>query len=330
MKRLDGKLARIRAGTAVAADFIIADAKDADMGRGRPASGPERDDKGRDTGAWRPWAGYLDEMRAILSDGGVDVMLTSLSSFERLGARAFAGSEVTPAIRANDSTDIWRPRGGRYRAAPSRPFRTASLARARDLGCDLALYSVTFNNDAEADGRGLEAFAAFREEALAVGMRYFLEVFNPNVECGLASGGVGAFVNDCILRALAGLTEAERPRFLKIAFNGARSMRELCSWDRELVVGVLGGAAGTHRDTFQLLAEARGCGAWVALFGRKIKLAESPLDIVRLMRDVTDGALAPDAAVRAYHERLERKGIEPARPLAEDLEITDPALKAEI
>ena len=42
MKRLDQKLARIRAGKYKPADFIIADAKDGDMGPSLTSSGPHR------------------------------------------------------------------------------------------------------------------------------------------------------------------------------------------------------------------------------------------------------------------------------------------------
>ena len=329
MKTLDRKLGAILRGSDARTDFIIADAKDADMGGGRPAPGPERGPDGRPLDADRPLAGYLDEIRAITRQGIVDVMLVSSSTLERLGHEIFAASRVTPAIRANETTDIWGVRGGVYPSEPSRPFRTASLARARDLGCDLGLYSITFNNRLEDDVRSLEAFAAFREEAERCGMRHFLEVFNPNVETGFASlEETGAYVGDCILRALAGLTRAERPRFLKIAYNGSRAMTELCSYDPELVVGILGGAAGTNRDTFQLLADAQRDGARVALFGRKIKLAESPLQMIRHMRRVVDGDLSPEEAVREYHAAIREDGFAPARALDEDLRVTEPALLA--
>ena len=327
MKTLDRRLGAILRGSGAKTEFIIADAKDADMGGGRPAPGPERGTDGRPLDAYRPLGGYLDEIRAITRQGIVDVMLVSSSTLERLGKGMFENSRVTPAIRANDTTDIWGLRGGTYPSEPSRPFRTASLARARDLGCDLCLYSITFNNRVEDDIRSLEAFAAFREEAARCEMRYFLEVFNPNVETGLASlEEIGAYVADSILRCLAGLTRAERPRFLKIAYNGPRAMTELCSYDPELVVGILGGAAGTNRDTFQLLADAQRDGARVALFGRKIKLAESPLRMIRHMRRVVDGELSPEEAVRAYHAAIREDGLGPVRALEEDLRITEPAL----
>ena len=89
---------------------------------------------------------------------------------------------------------------------------------------------------------------------------------------------------------------------------------------------MLGGGAGTTRDCFELIHQAQKYGARVALFGRKINLAESPLDIVRLMRAVSDGALTPSEAVEDYHDALHRKGLKPARDFADDREITETAL----
>ena len=69
-------------------------------------------------------------------------------------------------------------------------------------------------------------------------------------------------------------------------------------------------------------------GARVALFGRKINLAESPLDIVRLMRAVADGALSPLEAVKDYHAALQKQGLKPTRELALDSAITESVLKS--
>ena len=62
MKTLDRKLGAILRGSGAGADFIIADAKDADMGGGRPAPGPERGAGGRPADTYRALAGYLDEI----------------------------------------------------------------------------------------------------------------------------------------------------------------------------------------------------------------------------------------------------------------------------
>jgi len=105
-------------------------------------------------------------------------------------------------------------------------------------------------------------------------------------------------------------------------------MEELASYDPgHLIVGILGGAAGTARDTFELLSQAERYGARVALFGRKIHLAESPIDIVAMMRQVVARTVKPEEAVRAYHGELQKKKIRPERPLADDLQLTEAPLK---
>jgi hypothetical protein len=327
MVRLDDKLKRIRAGAYRRSDFIIADAKDPDMGPGLHAVGPARSAGGAAT-RFATRAEFLDSIEAIVKQDVVDIMLTSASNLEQLVKRkTFAGTGVKPAIRANDTTDIWRHRGGTFHHAPSRPFRSASLPLVKPF-TDLGLYSITFTNDIDADIASLEAFRDFRADAAASGFSYFLEVFNPNVERGLSAEAVPEFVNDAIIRCLAGLTEAERPKFLKIAYNGARALEELASFDPGLVVGVLGGGAGTARDCFELIHQAEKYGARVALFGRKINLAESPLDVVRLMRAVADGELTPLEAVKDYHAGLQKQGLRPIRGLAADSAITEPALLA--
>jgi len=323
--RLDEKLAKIRAGHYTRSDFVIADAKDPDMGPGLHAIGPLRLDDGTST-RLRTREEFLEQIEQVIQQDIVDIMLTSLSNLEQLTRRgAFRGSEVKPAIRANDTTDIWRHRGATYHNQPSRPFRTASLERAKAF-TDLGLYSITFNNDLEWDWLSLEAFAEFREDAAANEFSYFLEVFNPNAG-SLSDEDMPRFVNDAIVRALAGLTEVERPKFLKIAYNGARALDELASFDPSLIVGVLGGGAGTTRDCFELIHQAEKYGARVALFGRKINLAESPADIVFFMRAVANGDLTPAEAVVAYHDALVTKRIVPHRPLDADHAITEAALK---
>jgi hypothetical protein len=335
--RLDQKLARIRAGQYTRGDFIIADAKDSDMGPSMVGAGPLRQADGNWT-RYRTRAEFLDQIRAIVAQDVVDIMLISASNLEKLaGEGVFAKSLVKPAIRANDTTDIWVVRGGTYNKQPSRPFRTASLPRtlhggnahragAAVTGTDFGLYSVTFNNDLEADIRSLEAFTTFREDASTHGFKYFLEVFNPNAGRDIAPEIMPHYVNDCIVRCLAGVAQADRPQFLKIAYNGPAALEELASYDPGMIVGVLGGGAGTTRDCFELLSQAERYGARVALFGRKINLAEDPLAIVLLMRQVADGNITPAEAVRAYHGELSKRGIAPARSLDADSAITEPAL----
>lgn len=326
MTRMDKKLARIKAGQYRRSDFIIADAKDPDMGPGLHAHGPHRLPDGT-TPRLRTRAEFLDQIRAIIKQDIVDIMLTSASNLEQLKAsHAFKGSKIKAAIRANDTTDIWRHRGATYHDKPARPFRTANIARVKETLTDLGLYSMTFTNDLDADLDQMYAFADFREEALLHDFSYFLEVFNPNAG-GPQGDDMPRFVNDAIIRCLAGLTEAERPRFLKIAYNGPRALEELASFDPSLIVGVLGGGAGTTRDCFELIYQAEKYGARIALFGRKINLAESPLEMIKHMRAVADGDLSPSEAVKAYHGVLSKAKIKPLRAIADDNKVTEDVLK---
>ena len=68
-------------------------------------------------------------------------------------------------------------------------------------------------------------------------------------------------------------------------------------------------------------------GQRVALFGRKINLAESPLDLVALFRPVIESEVTPEQAVKHYHAILSKKGLKPKRSLEDDLKITEPALE---
>ena len=124
---------------------------------------------------------------------------------------------------------------------------------------------------------------------------------------------------DHVVRALAGVPRAGRPIFLKIPYLGPEITEQLAAYDRSLVVGILGGAAGTTHDAFALVADAKKHGARVALFGRKINAAEDQLEFVRFLRAVADGDLAAEPAVRGYHEALKNRRIAAHRSLDDDL-----------
>lgn len=333
-KSLDEKLARIHADPLGARDFILADAKDADMALsiGAPGKSPERWPDGEVK--HRTLAEFRDIIEEIVRQGLVDIMLMSASTSELLTIqkRIFDGSPVTPAARANDTTDIHIVRGGRYSSQPSMPFRTATLDHIqcgkmtctpaeRALGANLGLYSITFTNDTERDRANLEAYKAFRLEAEAKGFRHFLEVFDPNIDGALPPEQLPGYINDCIVRALGGVTASGRPDFLKIVYHGPRAMEELVRYDPHLVVGILGGAAGTTYDAFKLLGEAKKYGARVALFGRKINNAEHQLAFIRFLRLIADGEVSPEEAVHAYHGTLQALGITPHRPIDKDMEL---------
>jgi len=264
----------------------------------------------------------------------VDIMLMSASTSEVLTIhkRIFENSTVTPAARVNDTTDIHVIRGSKYPTDPSLPFRTATLdhiqcghldckPEERHLGANLGLYSITFQNDTVIDRQALEEYKQFRLEAERKGFRHFLEVFDPNRPESVEASKIPEFINDAIVRTLGGVTEKGRPIFLKMVYHGPKAMEELVRYDPHLVVGILGGSAGTTYDAFKLLSEAKKYGARVALFGRKINNAENQLAFVRFLRWIADGEITAEEAVRAYHGVLQQLGIKPQRSLEDDMKL---------
>jgi hypothetical protein len=350
-RSLDQKLAAIRANPHSTREFILADAKDADMAFGVRAPGPRNylarhgarpaqfspEVWTRDEYGYRNLPEFLDIIREVTHQGLVDIMLMSAYVNEQLTIKEglFKNSHVTPACRANDTTDVWAVRHGCYTREPSQPFRSAAIDHIQcgEIECDrsnneipganLGLYSVTFLNDLEQDREALLWYKAFREEAETKGFRHFLEVFDPNVSSGIAPEKLGEFINDNIIRTLAAVPESGRPDFLKIVYHGPKAMEELAQYDPNLVVGILGGSAGTTYDAFKLIHEAQKYGARVALYGRKINNAEHQLAFIEMLRLITQGKIAPEEAVRAYHGVLQGQGIKPHRSLEEDCQATD-------
>ena len=328
MKTLDTKLKNIRSGNYKPSDFIIADAKDADMGGGRRAPGFIREENGKLTETPASYDSYLNKMKEMTKSQMVDVMLMSMTSAERLvNQNVFDNSPVTPAVRLNDTSCIWGLlRHGEYDTHQSRPFATTQLRHAMNF-VDLGLYSMTFNKDVDRDVYMLNEYRNFRDNAEKIGMRHFLEVFNSAV-INLSIEEMGQYVNDCILKTLAGQISREKPLFLKIAYNGPKAMEELASYDPgNLVIGILGGGKGTSRDCFELLRQACKYGARVALFGRKVNLSENQLIIIETMRNVIENDLDSKDAVKLYHDKLLKENITPDRDISKDSELTDPALK---
>jgi len=333
-KTFDEKLAILQANPS-ANCFILADAKDPDMARGVASAGRTAD------GRLRSIDDLRKDIRAIVEAELVDIMLMSASTSAKLTIeeRIFDDSPVLPAVRANDTTDLHVVRGGRYVTAPSAPFSTATidhiqagklnptpLERAR--GANLGLYSVTFNNIPDADLLTLERYSAFRNEAEEKGFDHFLEVFLPNVPPevhGLAPEAIPGFVNDHIVRLLAGVPKSARPLFLKLPYMGGRAVAELCAYDPSIIVGVLGGSAGTTHDAFFLIEDAKKHGARVALFGRKIVAAEDQLTFIEHLKRVGDGDLKAADAVKSYHAAIAKIGLKPHRSLADDLLLTGTA-----
>ncbi len=337
-KSLDEKLRSIHADPHGSREFIIADAKDADMAFGMSAPGVTHPGASPESHAselrFKTLAEYRDQIRQVIDQQIVDIVLMSASTCEQLAVkeRLFEGSTITPAARANDATDVHVPRGGTVHTEPARPFRSANIdhmqcghldcaTAERALGANLGLYSVTFLNDQERDLETLTRYKEFREEAERKGFRHFLEVFDPNIPDAVPADALPGFINDLIARTLAGVAQAGRPVFLKIVYHGPRAMEELVAYDPHLIVGVLGGAAGTTLDAFQLLHQAKKYGGRAALFGRKINQAENQLAFIEFLRHIANGVIEPEEAVKAYHSVLHKLGVAPHRSLEQDLTL---------
>src|SRR5258708_33529710 len=158
------------------------------------------------------------------------LMSASTSEIVTIREQIFEHSSVTPAVRANDTTDIHVIRGSVYPEAPSRPFSSATIdhiqagrslrsGEDRKVHVNLGLYSITFNNLCDRDLESLLAYKVFRLEAEEKGFAHFLEVFGPNVPAdvhGIEEANIPTFLNDHIVRLLAGIPSAARPQFLKI------------------------------------------------------------------------------------------------------------------
>ena len=331
LKSLDHKLAKL-AQDSTAEEFILADAKDADMAFGIFPTKSVSDSRHAPHSVQR----YRDAIRELVEQGLVDIMLMSVSTNESLAIheKLFDDSSVTPAIRANDTTDIWLAgTDASYAGEPSVPFRSALIDHAmcgqiqherksQVPGADLGLYSITLNHRKDLDVATLQAYRDFRAEAEQKGLRHFLEVFPPNACDTLTSNQIPRFVNNSIARILAGIAQSGRPIFLKIPYFGPRAMEELCSWDSNVVVGILGGAAGTTFDAFHQLAEARKYGARVALYGRMINQSDHQPSFLRQLRALADRQTDPATAVREYHSDLAKLKIKPSRSLDDDLMST--------
>lgn len=327
-KSLDTKLADIRSNPNSDA-FIIAYAADPDMSKGLATL----------TDATPTIQAYYDDLTDLTEQAKIDVLLTSVSTMDVLARekRLFDASTVTPAVRANDTTDLWDATGAAYPTLPSRPFASPTIEEAQygtllpqpdqKPDINLGLYSITFNNDLDTDWLSMMQFKTFRTEATRKGFRYFLEVFNPNVaDCGVRPEDIPTYVNDQIARMLAGIPRASRPEFLKIAYNGPESMKALVNYDSTVVVGILGGPTSTTYDSFKLISEAKKHGARVALFGRRIKGAENPRAFVEVLRNVADGLVNPEEGVKIYRNALDKLGIAPLRNFEDDMVLFTPGL----
>lgn len=106
----------------------------------------------------------------------VDVLLMSASTCEVLSVeeRLFDHSPVTPAVRANDTTDIHLLAGAAYPQQPSRPFRTPTVGELRGRKIKDSEHPLSFVRQLRliADGEtgATEACRAYHDELAKLGI----------------------------------------------------------------------------------------------------------------------------------------------------------------
>ena len=191
---------------------MIADAKDADMAFGvRCARTPQLSCRkpgvrhaafspeiwSREEYGYRNLPEFLDIIREVTHRGLIDIMLMSAYVNEQLTIKEglFKNSHVTPAARANDTTDVWAVRHGCYTREPVQTFRSASIdhipmrkaqnvngmamkSPAQTSGC-IPSHSSTISIKTVLRSRPLKNFSKKRNVKVPLLPRV---VFDPNVD----------------------------------------------------------------------------------------------------------------------------------------------------
>ena len=266
---------------------------------------------------------FLDLQRTLVEDGNLDGLLMTPADAEVLALEEglFVNTHITPIVRMNSETGIWNPRYGIYRSEHSMPFQTvfpedtrayceAIIAPALACEVRLGLYSITLNNDVQADQRMLDAYVQFAHWlGETEGIDHILEVFLPNVKIpGLDEEKRGMYIADSIVRTMSYLRKHQRPRFIKTAYTTAQVWNDLTQFDPTLIVGALGGPRQNARRTLQLAHDVVRNGGRAILFGRSIFEEEDPVGIVQALRRVLDGTDSPEESHSEYQKSIRRNG----------------------
>jgi hypothetical protein len=303
-KTLQRKLRAWQSGSAGSGDFILADAKDADLAPGglpEPvARSQERPDA---TFPYRSREAFFDQIVELIEASPLDLMVLSPPAASELtGPRGpFHASNVSPSVRMLPGLGL------------------ATGLTLDDAG-PIPIFGVGHCADRSPGAAELNAYEQFRREAGAARRRHILELYPA---CGCDGGPprrTGEILSDRLIHSILEVPPAARPLLVQTPYYGPRLMEGMAACLPGVSVGVLGGPASTAFDAFQLLDESRRHGARAALFGRRIAAAEHQAAFVRLLDHVARGEASPAEAVHAYHGVLQGLRIRPLRELSEDLQ----------
>ena len=136
----------------------------------------ETDDKGNLKKDAYEIASYASEISSE-NGGNVNALCFNASNAESLVKKGlFKNSSVTPAVRMNDTSDIWGIRHGEYKKNLATPFRTAQIRSVKRFA-NLGLFSVTFSKNLKSDLEMLNAYRDFREEAMEFKLNHLKNKF---------------------------------------------------------------------------------------------------------------------------------------------------------
>jgi hypothetical protein len=264
---------------------------------------------------------FLQLQRDLVAAGSIDGLLMTPADAEvlALDEGLFDNTHVTPIVRMNSETAIWNPRFGVYGSQHSMPFQTvfpedtrgyceALIAPALECRIGLGLYSITLNNDVQADLRMLSTYIQFAHTVGEMeGFDHILEVFLPNVKLpGMDEEKRGMYVADSIVRTMSYLRKHQRPRFIKTAYTTPQVWQELTQFDPTIVIGALGGPRQNARRTLQLAHDVVRYGGRAILFGRSIFGEVDPVGIARALRSVLDKEINPEEARSEFQKSLRK------------------------
>jgi len=318
MKTLDSKLAAIHADPAAAQDFILADAKDADMAFGLSATGVDPM-----TGRPRSLADFRDQMREVVRQGLVDIVLMSASTNDVLTREGlFADSAVTPAVRANDSTDIHVLAGAPY---PQQPLTAVAdsendeIIAGRDQPGALLDHASWRRGTRRCGARGVSGLQGRGRAGRPASL---LEVFAPNVPCRCRTSAASSTTSSPDAGCVPGL-DAAVPESCRTA-----ARRRWRNWSRT-TASDRGVSAGRPHDLRRVPPAAGGPSPRRPRrpVSAQDNRSEHQLTFVRYLRAIADGEIDAAEACRSYHADLERLGIRPTAPLQDDLLLTDATIR---
>ena len=259
-KSLDRKLARILADRSCA-DFILADAKDADMAYGMAAPGRSPEHHAQE-GRFRSLDEYRQLIRENVRQGLVDIMLISASTNEVLTLqRAAVRPQPRHAGHPGQRHDRHLGRPGRrlppraLEAVPLRLDRPGDVRQApiasRTNGRSAPTWASTPSPSTTTWPWTIARWRRTGRSARKRRPRTSATSSKSSIPtpCKHPMPDLGRFINDMIVRTLAGVAGKERPLFLKVVYHGPAAMEQLVAYDSRLVVGILGGVVGHDATT---------------------------------------------------------------------------------